>query len=132
MKAELKLHDNWDKRAGLIPAQECERNGNHSRGCQNWSLSHSSCAHAADLDLDSVLSSVLVLLNHLSCQSDGVQVGVQWLLLLAAASVSFDLSQRVDHGHVDVQIVGLLKTFTADQARKLQVSFCLVFGHMVF
>lgn len=95
--------------------------------------SHSLCAHAADLDLGSPLSSLLVLLNHLPGQSDGVQVRVQRrLLLLAAAFLSLDLSQRVDHGHVDVQVVGLLKTFPANQARKLQVSLRLVFGHVVF
>lgn len=107
----------------------------HSTGCQNCSLSHSLCASAADLDLDSLLSSVMVLLNHLSGQCDGVQVGV-WLLLLllllAAAFLSLGLSQRVYHGHVDVQVVGLLETLPAHHARELQVGLSLVFGHVVF
>lgn len=90
------------------------------------------CTRAADLDLDSLQSSVLVLLDHLPGQSDGVQVGVERLLLLAAASLSLGLSQWVDHRHVDVQVVGLLETFPAHQARKLQVGLCLVFGHVVF
>lgn len=100
---------------------------------QNWSLFHSLCTRAANVDLDSLPSSVLVLLNHLPGQSDGVQVGVERrLLLLTAASLSLGLSQRVDHRHVDVQVVGLLETFPAHQARKLQVGLCLVFGHVVF
>ena len=89
------------------------------------------CTTAADLDLDSLSSSVLVLLNHLPGQRDGVQVRVE-LLLLAAASLNLGLSQRVDHGHVDVEVVGLLETFAAHEARKLQVCLCLVFGHVVF
>lgn len=99
--------------------------------------SHSLCTRAADLE--PLLSSVLVLLNHLPGQSDGVQVRVRWrlrllllLLLLAAASLDLGLNQRVDHGHVDVQVVGLLETLPAHQASKLQVSLRLVFGHVVF
>lgn len=88
------------------------------------------CARTADLD--SLSSSVLVLLNHLPCQSDGLQVGVQRLLLLIAGPLDLGLSQRVDHRHVDVQVVGLLKTFAADQTREIQVGLCFVFGHVVF
>lgn len=78
------------------------------------------------------MSSVLVLLNHLPGQSDGVQVGVKRLRLFAAASLNLRLCQRVDHGHVDVQVVSLLETFAAQQTRKLQVGLRLVFGHVVF
>lgn len=90
------------------------------------------CARTADLD--PLLSPVLVLLNHLPSQSDGVQVGEErlLLLLLTASSLNLGLGQRVDHGHVDVQVVGLLETFPTKQASKFQVSLCLVFGHVVF
>lgn len=38
----------------------------------------------------------------------------------------------MDHGHVDVEVVGLLKTLPTHDAGKLQVSLCLVFGHVIF
>lgn len=81
-------------------------------------------------DLDPLLSPVLVLLDHFSGQTDGLQVGIL-LLLLAAAPLSLGLSQRVDHGHVDVQVVGFLEALPAHQALKLQVCLSLVFGHVV-
>lgn len=94
---------------------ECEKNWDFSTSgtVQELVPVPSLCAHTADLD--PLLSPVLVLLNHLPSQSDGVQVGEEWLLLLllllTAASLNLGLSQRVDHGHVDVQVVGLLETF---------------------
>lgn len=107
--------------------------GEKLRSCPiRWSPSYSSCTRAADLDPAPLLSSVLVLLNHLPGQSDGVQVGVKRLRLFGAASLNLRLSQRVDHGHVDVQVVCLLETFAAQQTRKLQVGLRLVFGHVVF
>lgn len=86
------------------------------------------CPQAADLDARP--SPLLVLVDHLAAQRDGLQV-IQGLLL-AAASLTLHLGQRVHHGHVHVQVVGLLKTLLAYLARKLQVGLCLVLGHVVF
>lgn len=90
--------------------------------------SHTSCPQAADLD--PLPSPFLVLMGHLTGQRDGLQVIQR--LLLAAASLALHLSQWVHHRHVHVQVVGLLKTFLANLARKLQVCLCLVLGHVVF
>lgn len=116
--------------------------GGYRTTASNWSLSHSLSARAADLN--GLLSPVLVLLDHFPSQSDCVQVieRLLWwlllllrlllLLLLAAVFLSLHLSQWVDHGHVNIQVVGLLETFPTNDTRKLQVSLCLVLGHVVF
>lgn len=80
-------------------------------------------------DLDPLRSPLLVLVDHLAAQRDGLQVIEQ--LLLAAASLTLHLSQGVHHRHVHVQVVRLLKALLADLARKLQVGLCLVLGHVV-
>ncbi|KAG7231068.1 hypothetical protein INR49_025098, partial [Caranx melampygus] len=49
-----------------------------------------------------------------------LSVSVLLLLLLAAASLSIHLSQWVDHGHVDIEVVGLLKTLPTYHTRELQ------------
>lgn len=41
------------------------------------------------------------------------------------------MNQRVNHGHVDVEVVRLLKTFAAHETGKLQVGLRLVFGHVI-
>lgn len=87
-----------------------------------------SCPQAADLDARP--SPLLVLVDHVAAQRDGLQV-IQGLLL-AAASLTLHLGERVHHRHVHVQVVGLLETFLAYLARKLQVGLCLVLGHVVF
>lgn len=69
-------------------------------------------------------------MDHLAAQRDGLQVIQR--LLLPAVSLTLDLSQWVHHRHVHVQVVGLLETFLANLARKLQVGLCLVLGHVVF
>lgn len=77
-----------------------------------------------------LLSPVLLLLPPLPAQSQCVQLRVG--RLLAAPSLDLGLDQRVHHGHVDVQVVGLLEALPAHQARKVQVRLRLVFGHVVF
>lgn len=52
--------------------------------------------------------------------------------LLVASFLHLGLSQRVDHGHVNVEIMGFFKALAAYQAGKLQVSLCLVFSHVIF
>lgn len=78
-----------------------------------------------------LLSSVLLLLHHLPGERDGVQVRVRLLLLPPAAPLSLGLGQRVHHGHVHVQVVGLFETLPAHQALELQVGLGFVFGHVV-
>lgn len=93
------------------------------------------CTCAADV----LSSSVLLVLHHLPRQRDRGQIRVRrrrrlLLLLLdatTAASRSLSLSQRVDHGHVDVEVVRLLEALPADHALELQVGLGLVLGHVV-
>lgn len=112
--------NNWSvkmKRVGLYQTQVQKR--------------PSSQTSAPSADLDPLPSPVLVLLDHFSSQTDGLQVSVLLLLLLAAPPLSLCLSQRVDHGHVDIQVVGFLETLPAHQTLKLQICLSLVFGHVV-
>lgn len=73
-----------------------------------------------------LLSPVLVLLG------DCVQVLQRLLLLPLRVGARLALSQRVDHGHVHVEVVRLLKAFLANEAREFQVCFRLVLRHVVF
>lgn len=90
--------------------------------------SYSLCNQAADLD--SLPSPLLVLMRRLAAQRDGLQVVER--LLLAAASLTLHVRQRVHHRHVDVQVVSLLEALLANLAGELQVGLRLVLGHVVF
>lgn len=74
-------------------------------------------------DMSEERSSVLVLLERLSSETDG--------LLPAGALLDLGQNQRVDHGHVDVQVVGLLEALPAHQTLKVQVGLGLVLGHVI-
>ena len=75
------------------------------------------------------------LMGPLSRLCDCVRVRVQLagrgLLLEGDPSQGLPLGQQVDHGHVDVEVVGLLKALAAQDAGKLQIGFGLVLGHVV-
>lgn len=89
------------------------------------SLPHSLCGP--------LLSSVPVLLDQLSGQRDGVQVCVRVCVRLrGSAPRAVGLGQRVNHGHVHVQVVCFLEALLAHQALELQVRLRFVLGHVVF
>ena len=45
--------------------------------------------------------------------------------------VTAALRERVHHGHVDIEVVGLFETLAAQRAGKVQVGLGLVLGHVV-
>lgn len=56
----------------------------------------------------------------------------QWLgLRLTLLGSLLRLGQGVHHGHVNIEVVGLLEALPALVTSKLQLRLCLVFGHVV-
>lgn len=90
----------------------------------NVSIFYCTCGFSEHLQ-----SSVLSVSERLSAGCDGgVQVGVGRLLWVPG----FGLGQGVHHGHVHVEIVGLLEAFLAFHTGELQLRLRLVFSHVVF
>jgi hypothetical protein len=52
-------------------------------------------------------------------------------LCLQGQGLVLDLRQRVHHGHVHVEVVGLFKPPATLVTGEVQLSLCLVFGHVV-
>lgn len=69
-------------------------------------------------------SSVLVLRDQLSGEADGLQAN-------RAGLPGLGQNRRVDHGHVDVEVVGLLKALAAGPALEGQVGLGFVLGHVI-
>lgn len=94
-------------------------------------------SHSPQADQTSPPVSGGLLLNTQFCfhrlAFSGSLGGVWWRLQPWLGCLGFVLSlgQRVHHGHVNIEVVSLLKTLPTLVAGKLQLSLCFVFSHMV-